>query len=199
MALLACSCPRKGPAAPTPKGAPMSLLPVRNIWETAAFDEKIREKVALELVVSWPIAAHRDGHLGYWFFYYAMFGPPPAPQQKIWPPSWRVWIDGTTGAISDLRRTTAREAGLQDIPDGTPFTAHVWPKNWTVDEVDHKRVHLLAAYDRVIATWNRKTAASGVNLPEVEQFKVAFQEITPPLLLPCYRTLGADFFRWLGL
>jgi hypothetical protein len=177
----------------------MSGRPVEKIWQIASFDPSIRGKVALELVASWPIpAGQRNAQLGYWFFYYAMFGPPPAPNQKVWPPSWKVWIDAQTGEISDLMGTTAREMGLE-VPDGEPFATHVWPKDWTYEDAERKRQELLAAYDAVVRLWEKLPASAVGSLPEVVRFRELFRDLTPGALMPCYKVLGPDFFRWVGL
>src|SRR5262245_59926837 len=110
----------------------MPFLPFQRIWEIAYFDRTIRASVALELSASCLIPAHdEEGRFGCRFFYYASFGPPPAPVKKLWPPSWWVWIDAETGAITELEDREPKDFGLAG-PRDQPFATHAWPKEWTV-------------------------------------------------------------------
>jgi hypothetical protein len=181
------------------EGQGVAHLTAHEAWEIAAFDSSIRSKVALELLPSWPIPDSRDGGFGYWFFYYGFYGPPPAVEFQVYPPSWRVWISGTDGSVSELERIQPENAGLQ-VEEGEPFATHSWPESWSVDDADRKRVELLTAYAEVIAVWaNREGEPPSRDAAELSRFRERFLELTPPPLLPCYSTLGRDFFGWLGL
>jgi hypothetical protein len=154
--------------------------------------------VALELIASWPIPGHRDGALGYSFFYYASFGPPPAKSFKLYPPSWVAWLLAADGSVHELRHTEPKEVGL-DAKRGEPFATHCWPEHWTVEEADQKRKDLLAAYDAVVDFWEQRRRPSRSETEMLENFRRRFLEITEPPLLPCYQALGREFFQWLGI
>jgi hypothetical protein len=182
----------------------MPLLPVRRIWEIAYFDPQIRARVALELRASRPIPVHEQGsdpapRLMYRFFYFAAYGPPPAPRAKLWPPSWWVWIDAETGAIRGPEERVPQDFGI-DGPRDQPFADHAWPKEWTWQDADRKREELLADYDRVVPLWDAAVRA-GKAQPGAgpADFRARFLELTEPPLLPCYRLLGPDFFAWVGI
>lgn len=177
----------------------MARPSLREIWHIASFDRTIREKVAIELLTSWPIPDYRDGQLGYWFFYYASFGPPPAKEFKLFPPGWVVWIAASDGTISGPKRVIPQEVGLF-AQEGESFATHNWPESWTMEMADQKREKLLKSYDNVVSIWEgKKGDYSAAALPEVADFRKRFAELTEPPLLVCYRTLGRSFFEWIGL
>jgi hypothetical protein len=168
------------------------------IWHIASFDPAIRSKVALELLASWPIPDRRGASVGFWFFYYASFGPPPAKELSLYPPSWVVWIP-PDGSISELRRVRPQEVALS-VREGEPFAKYSWPPNWTIEEVDKKRNDLLLAYDRALAAWEQSSGRpSPADGQLIADFRRRFLELTPAPLLPCYRALGSAFFAWIGL
>jgi hypothetical protein len=171
----------------------MTARSVEELWRIAAFDQSIHARVAWELLASWPIPVREDADLGYRFFYYAAFGPPPAKVYKLWPPSWIVHI-ATDGTVSGLRRITPQDAGLS-VAEGEPFATFSWPSSWTVEEADRKREELLKSYDAAVSAWVTDVPASAGGKP-VADFRRRFLELTQSALLPCYRTLGNAFFPW---
>lgn len=173
----------------------MARIPAAKIWQIASFDKQIRSRVALELLCSWPAPNFRAGSLGCWFFYYASFGPPPAKEFKLYPPSWTVWILASNGSVRDLKRVQPRDVGLT-VKEGEPFAAYSWPKSLTSEIADRKRGELFERYDSLLPVLEaRRTKLSGSELRDVEDFRSIFLELTPQPLLPCYKILGADFFR----
>jgi hypothetical protein len=175
----------------------MVKLSVAEIRQIAWFDQTIREKVAIELLASWPIPEQGKNGVGFWFFYYASFGPPPAKEFKLYPPCWRVWISQDDGAISQLERIEPKHVGL-DVKERQPFATHAWPRDWTLEVADRKRAELLEAYETVLPLWQKRKGEQA-DLPEVADFRKRFLELTEPPLIPCYRALGKNFFAWLGV
>jgi hypothetical protein len=167
------------------------------IWHIASFDQSIRSKVALELLASWPIPDRQGGSVGFWFFYYASFGPPPRKEFSLYPPSWVVWI-APDGTISQLRRLRPPEVALS-VPEGESFATYAWPSSWTIEESDEKRNGLLRAYAQAVVAWElRPSGPSPADGPLLVDFRRRFLELTPSPLLPCYRALGGAFFKWIG-
>lgn len=169
------------------------------IWRIAYFDAGIRAKVANELLASRPIPARRDGELGFWFFYHASFGPPPAPVKQLYPPSWRVFIAADDGGVAQLEIVKPDDLGLP-VPERQPFATHAWPSSWTLDEANRKREELLAAYDAAVPAWEAWERAGGpAPGQDADDFRARFLELVEPPYLPCYRALGPSFFRWAGV
>ncbi len=176
----------------------MSRRPLREIWRTACFDKEIRAKIALEMLCSWPAPYRREGDLGYWFFYYGAFGPPPATAFKLYPPSWIVLI-AADGGIAEPKRIRPGDVGLA-APEAEPFASHSWPTHWSIEEADRKRDELLAAYDVVVAAWEARPKRDSPSDDKLaEDFRHRFMELTPTALLPCYRALGQGFFQWVDV
>jgi len=176
----------------------VTSLPVAKIWAIASFDARIRAKVALELTASWPIPSQRRMALGFWFFYYASFGPPPALRFTLYPPSWAVWIGAVNGSIWQLRRVRPTQVGL-NVREGHPLGAHQWPRDWTIEIADRKREELFESYDNILPMWVRRAErVQGVSA-QIRAFRQSFLDLTQPALLPCYRALGESFFSWVGV
>lgn len=168
------------------------------IWHIASFDQTIRSRVAIELLTSWPIPARRGTSVGFWFFYYASFGPPPRKEFSLYPPSWIVWV-AQDGSISQLRRVQPHELALE-VREGEPFATYAWPPSWTIEEADKKRNDLLLAYGKAVAAWEQRPGnPSPADGQLITDFRRRFLELTPAPLLPCYRALGSAFFTWIGL
>jgi hypothetical protein len=172
----------------------MSKLGTEAIFQVASTNDSIRNVVARELLVSWPIPRRIAAEHVFAFFYYASWGPPPAKSSKLYPPQWRVEIleDGRPGKPE---RVEPKALGI-DAPPAEPFATHAWPATWTVDQASEKRRALLAAYDAVLPIWLQRGSSSA---PSVVAFRRQFLELTEPPLLPVYLTLGPDFFAWVGV
>lgn len=178
----------------------MPALSTSKIWQIASFDRRIRSKVALELICSWPAPAMRDRVFGAWFFYYTAFGPPPAKEFNLYPPSWVAWLRFSDGSVQDLRRVSPRDVGLL-AKEGEPFATFSWPKNLSYDLAEKKRAELFDSYDAVLprfweASGNKPTSSGKLR---IQDFQGLFLELTPSPLLPCYRTLAPEFFKWTQL
>jgi hypothetical protein len=172
----------------------MAKLGTEAVYQVAFTHDSIRNVVARELLVSWPIPRRLAAGHAFAFFYYASWGPPPAKSSKLYPPQWRVEIlaNGTPGKPE---RVEPKVIGIA-APPGEPFATHAWPATWTVNQANDKRRALLAAYDAVLPIWLQRGSSDAAS---VVAFRRQFLELTEPPLLPAYLSLGADFFAWVGI
>jgi hypothetical protein len=174
------------------------MLTVEQVWKIGNFSARIRKEVALELLASWPIPyVLPNGSIGFLFFYYASFGPPPAEEQQLYPPSWLARIGRENGSVEALNRIEPAEVDLY-VPKGVPFAVHRWSPNVTLVETEKKRVTFLKEYEQVVTIWETASFKElPIGHPVIDSFREYFLQFTEPPYFPCYRKLSPVFFSWL--
>jgi hypothetical protein len=170
----------------------MSSVSVRSLYELASTGPSIRHEVPLELSASWPIPVRSGAVADFVFFYYRLSGPPAKPSFDVFPPVMTLRISANGEAGSPLNAAPGT-LGLH-VASSHVLGTHSWPTSWSQGDMDSKVAALLTAYDRVIPIWLSGGSPADAR---VQEFRRQFLELTESVLLPCYRTLGPDFFAWL--
>ena len=175
------------------------MITVAEAHQKANVDKLIRKKVALELGSSWPIPCSLHGKPALAFFYYASFGPPPAKQDDIYPPSWLVILETQGGTIASIEKKPVEFYGLSG-PGDRPIGQHACPEAWTFEDVTAKKHALFGLTEGLLSAWLEPRPAQQ---PEVDKWKkdyvALFTQLVPKFQVCCYKAVSPAFYNWVRL
>lgn len=118
---------------------------------------------------------------------------------QLLPPHKVLLVDSATGDLSAIRDTSPAEFGEPHQPNQY-IGAYEMPSGISRDEFVKKKAELYSQYNILLPAF-----ASGVSRPSAEvrnaaiEFQKTFQLITEKPLAGYYRSLGKEFWNWLGV
>jgi hypothetical protein len=152
------------------------------------------EVITLESALSLPTLSIKDAHTHIEFFFYPVGGP--INNRQIWPPYYRV-----ISSLSDLENIEYQpiqphELGQAISPD-EPLGAEI-SDNQPRDEYESQLKTLYALTDRLVEIYPKSIETqSDADRQVIENFRQHFHQIIQQPLLPAYKVLNPDFFKWL--
>jgi hypothetical protein len=152
------------------------------------------EVITLESALSLPTLSIKDAHTHIEFFFYPVGGP--INNRQIWPPYYRV-----ISSLSDLENIEYQPIQphelAQAISPDEPLGAEILD-NQPRDEYESQLKTLYALTDRLVEIYPKPIETqSDADRQVIENFRQHFHQIIQQPLLPAYKILNPDFFKWL--
>jgi hypothetical protein len=117
---------------------------------------------------------------------------------QLWPPDHQALINAETGRFEELKTVTSNTYD-QSHAMNKPMGKCLDESQREQDEFLNKLVALYQAYDAILPWFAAgQYAAPLAARPAAKEFERHFAEVAEKPLLPYYRALGQEFFRWLG-
>jgi hypothetical protein len=117
---------------------------------------------------------------------------------QLWPPDHQALMNAETGRFEELR-TVASTTYDQSHAMTKPMGACPGEPQREQDEYLNKLVALYQAYDAILPSFAASPyAMPAAARPAAREFERLFADVAEKPLLPYYRAVGHEFFRWLG-
>src|SRR5205814_4466119 len=116
---------------------------------------------------------------------------------KLWPPAYISEINALNGKLERLRMANPTELGLPHLQDA-PLGRYLSLAERQTDELLTAHAQCKQSYDILLPHFvaNSRPVA-GLLRDEITAFLKIFDQLHEQPWLPCYRTIGQSFFRWL--
>ncbi|HBL18170.1 MAG: hypothetical protein A2X36_08265 [Elusimicrobia bacterium GWA2_69_24] len=175
------------PAGCARREAPLSDALKRAV-ASAKFDGPCSSLISMEWPPSWPVPAADGSGRRFKIFFYPLLGTQP----KVHAPLGEAEVGTDDGKVLGCRKL---QAPLQELPGAR------WPdalRGLTVSEFDRRADRLFAATEAVGALYAAKAGLTPEQTRAAGAYGRLFLEMAEPSLLPHYRRLNPDFWRWLA-
>jgi hypothetical protein len=175
------------------------MLPAAAIYKILQFDDTIRSQIANEMTASLPIPSFDGTKLYALAFYFARMGLPPAENYDLYPPTWLVKVDWTTGRTLEIEEKEPADFGIAG-DRFRPFAKVSYREmnraatQRNLGDVVERTKELLEKYDHVVPIWTQGKVIDRLN---ANAFMNLFTSLTELPLRGVYSLLGGGFFGWL--
>ncbi len=158
--------------------------------------DSCRKRIPDELVRSYPVLVEGNGkYLVAFMYFYKRGVPPDAP--KVSSPRYLMLVNPTSGDIVEFKRVKPEDFGYE-WPESKPLGVHDFDTAMTVDEFLEMQEELYNLYDTVFALYRDRSEVSLTEkAKEMARFRELFNKLVEKPLIPYYKALNPDFYKWL--